>query len=68
MKIEKREFQMKLQRTKHPENFIKSVIEPFQLKIENYQINVHVFKNFELEEQFIHGDWIKFKLVMFNLV
>ena len=68
MKIKKGEFLIKLQKTKKPENFIKYVIEPFQLQIENAQINVHVFKNFELEEYFIHGDWIKFKLVMFNLV
>lgn len=38
------------------------------MQIENRQINVHIFKNFDLEKMFLHADWTKFKLVMFNLV
>lgn len=68
MKIKKGEFHVKLVKTQQPENFIKNVIEPFQILIENRQINIHIFKNFDLDKMFLHADWTKFKLVIFNLV
>lgn len=36
--------------------------------IENRQINVHIFKNFDLDEKFLHADWDKFELAIFNLI
>ena len=38
------------------------------MMIESRQINVHIFKNFELDEIFLHADWSKFKLAIFNLI
>lgn len=38
------------------------------MQIESRYINVHIFKNFELDGMYMHGDWTKFKLVMFNLI
>lgn len=68
MIIKKGEFNVNLSKTDQPETHIETVIQPFQMMIESRQINVHIFKNFELNDISLHADWHRFKLAIFNLI
>ncbi len=69
MKIRKGEYIKDYESTANPEEYIKQPILLFSPFIKSRQINVNMYRSFNLDEgQSIKGDWKAFSMATFNLI